>query len=251
MNPTARLAVALSVSGFVLAATSAGPYAFAFSAMFAYAPMLVAARSMPLWLALPTALVPAACGRALAFHGAFADDPTPALAVAALVPALLVDRFATTWAPRGAVLAWPCALVVTERVVASSTAATLVPLPALDAVLYPASDLGVAAGTFVAAVLCNGFAYVAGTLNRRFPDPYTQEEREAGVKLGAIGALVLAIALFAVAFARGHFASPPSPSTSAGDVVVVLCALGVVASLAAAVMRRSARAKSAPAPSAV
>ena len=250
MNATARLAVALSLSGFALAATSSGPYAFALCALFAAAPMLVATRCLPLWLALPVALVPVACGRALAFHGAFGNDPTPALATAALVPALLLDRFATTWAPRTALLSWPCALVVTERVLSSATsssaAATLVPAPALDAIQYVAGDVGIAGGTLVAAVLANGFALLGGNFNRKIFDPHTQEERESGVKLGAISALVLGIALFAAAAVRAHVAAPPAPPTSPGDGVVVACVVGVVGVFAAAFVRRTKR-KAAPA----
>ncbi len=248
MTSTVRLALALTTSGFVLAATAGGSWPLSWSAVLWAVPALVAMRSLPLPLGLAVTVVAGAAGRAVAFWGASGSDAATLglVAAAALVPALLVDRFVLTWLPRAGHLAWPCGVVLVERACADTrVAALLAPPPHLEAVAFVGADLGVAGATVAVALMAQAFASLAGVLNRKTHDPYGQKERERGVRWSSIAGFAFGAVLLIAGAVRARVSGAPAATTSAGDVVVVACAAGLVA-LGAVAARTWWRGRSVP-----
>lgn len=196
MSTHLRLALALTLSGLVLGATAGGAWAFWGSALLWSAPLLIAIRCLPLALALPTVFVVAAASRLVAFRDV--DMVVPLEAAAALLPALLVDKLATTKLPRAGWVAFPLALVVTDLAVRGTALAPLVvPAPSMRAADVLDRGLGPWAVTLVVGVV--GGAFGAQGMVHNWPnDPAPQKEREQGVFLAVVTALVVGAALVVV-----------------------------------------------------
>ena len=244
-----RLVLALTTSGVLLEAAAAGPWSIWFASLFWAVPLLAAMRSFPLALGVPVALLIGTVGRVLAWHAVLGDDVVLAsfLAACAAAAAALVDRFVTTWLPRAGIFAWPCALTAIARALAAcpgetcnDAARTLAPVPDVYAFTFVRGDAGVAGAVFATALVAQGLAVIAATHNRQVPDPYTQEDREKGTRLGSILGFWVAAALFAVGGVRLALGGAPYLDWSAGDAVAIASALGVVVLLAAAVKRMRA-----------
>lgn len=225
MLTPARLAAALTTSGLILQATAAGPWAFAPATLLWAVPPLIAIRSLPLFAAAPIVLFTSSLGRFAACH----DPTTAALAALALLPVLLLDRFATTWLPRVGVLMFPAALPLLNRVVDdTSLDGVFAPLPDLAVLRFVASDLGTAGAVVVAAGFAGVLAAMGSILNRHIPDPFGPEARDMGARWASVVALILGILLLLTTAARLYLQGEPTPPYAAGDVVAALCGLVVV-----------------------
>ena len=203
-----RLVAALTVMGTLLLATSAGRFAFWPSALLWAVPPLVAARCLPLPLALAVIVAGGTAGRALAYiEGLTGSDHVmvPLVATLLLVPALLVDKALVTRFPRKGIWAWPFLVGATSLVVThlartsgpllASAAEALAPVADLEALqLIPAvhAVLPVVVTGFVA----QGFAGPASVLNWHVPDPHPAAVRERGVRVGALVGFAWLLAIF-------------------------------------------------------
>lgn len=200
-----RLALALTVSGVVLNATSAGPWAFWLCALLAVVPALVAMRCLPAWLGVVVAVVPGVVGRAIAFRF---EVPAQGLglamliATAALVPALVVDRFVWLRFPRATLLGWPALVVITSVVVEHTAgpeiASYVAPLPDITALTVLPSVLPQWAPLFVAMLVAQGIAAAATQFNMPI-DPLPRAIRERGVRWCLLFGFAFAFAMGVVA----------------------------------------------------
>src|SRR5262249_38317118 len=150
-------------SSLLLAATAFGSWPFWLSALLWPAPLIIAARCLPLPLGLPVVFVMSALGRAIAFHaGMLHDDPVPAIcAGAALCGVAVVDGLVAALLPRASWFPFPCALAVLARALdGTQVGQVLAPLPSLHLAAFMANAAGSSAATFFLALLATSFASV-------------------------------------------------------------------------------------------
>ena len=195
-----RLFAALTVMGVVVMATSAGPYAFWLSALLWAVPAMVAVRCLPVPLALVVVVVTGIGGRALAYGTALPGLDllvVPAIATAALLPALVVDKLLVTRFPAGGIWAWPVLVAATYVVLMGTPAGELVaPVPDLGGV-HLVSTLHPAWAVAITGVVAQGFASMASVLNWHVRDPHPQVVRERGVRFATLACYAL-LAAFAI-----------------------------------------------------
>ncbi|OGQ14107.1 MAG: hypothetical protein A2138_21450 [Deltaproteobacteria bacterium RBG_16_71_12] len=202
MAARTRLVLALATSGLALGALAGArldhPW---WAAALAPAPLLVAVRCLPLSLGLALALLLGVTARALGAVGvegaSLADG---ALGGLVLVPALLSDRSCVTRWPHLGGLAFPLAVVAVD----AGLRALDVPVAALpvgDAGPLGswARQLGWAVPPVACAAVAQAVAGLSSVGNWHRADPLPQEVREAGVRLWAVAATLLMVALSAVA----------------------------------------------------
>lgn len=202
-----RLVAALTVMGTLLLATSAGRFAFWPCALLWAAPPIIAARCLPLPLALTVVVVSGTAGRALAWlEGLTGSDHVvvPLVATLLLVPALLVDKVLVTRFPRKGIWAWPALVGITFFVVTklaatsgpllASAAEALAPLPDLDGTQL-LSALHPVWAVVVTGFVANGFAGAGTVLNWHVDDPHPLDVRERGVRVGALVGFAWLLAL--------------------------------------------------------
>jgi hypothetical protein len=227
----------------VLGATASGPWAFLASAILAPAPLLLAVRCLPLKLGVPLAFGVGVVARLIAGRGDLAGGGVEsALVVSALylVP-FLIDRFCATWLLRAGFLAFPCAALVLASIAPqlfSADIATQLLHPAQhDTLRVWANDLSRPAVELALWILASSTSGLASVHNWVVKDPYTQEQRENGLKVAGSTALALFLALFAVGgwrLSRGADVTVNARSSEslvmvAGAAVVILLAMAWVA----------------------
>lgn len=194
-----RLALALSMSGFLLAATAGGRWGIWPSSLLWAAPLLVAMRCLPVFLAVPIVVVVSSAGRAVAFGGSLpgsAGFVLPLLASLVLLPALFFDKVLDARFPRASLVVWPLAIAVTVRVVAGTALGGLVAPPCeLAALAALREGLGGWADAFFVGLVAQAFGALGTVLNRR-SDRFSVDEREGGVRWAALTALVVSVMVF-------------------------------------------------------
>lgn len=194
-----RLALALTVSSLLLAATASGSWSFWLSSLLWPAPLLVAMRCLPWPVAVPLVVLVSAVGRAIAFGPSLAGTDglvLPLVASVALLPALVVDKLLDARFPRASLLAWPLAIMITEWLVAGTLIGGLVAPPTSIAAIHALrAGPGPWADTFVVALFAQAFGAL-GTVLHRPNDRFPADERERGVRWAALTALVVSVIVF-------------------------------------------------------
>jgi hypothetical protein len=244
-----RLALALSTSGLVLGCTAAGEISWFVSALFAPAPLLLAVRCLPKRVGLPLAFCIGAIALFVTARGRLegAELVTSVLACAALwLLPFWADRLCATWLRRVGFLAFPLAAEVLARLgaeVLPESIAGLLAHPARHSILDVwAHDLSRTVVDVALWTLASATSGLAGVHNWHVPDPYTQEQREDGLKLAGSSVLVLFLVVFVLGWLRMRDGAPTSEAAWHSDLVVGACGAGLVVLLAMAFVVRRDRA---------
>ena len=244
-----RLALALTTSGLILGCTAAGPWAFAPSAVFAPAPLLLAVRCLPKRIGLPLAFLVGAIALFVTSRGRLAGPElvTSVLGCAALwLLPFWADRLCSTWLRRVGFLAFPAAAVVLARLgaeVLPETLAAQLAHPARHAILDVwAHDVSRTVVDFVLWMLAAATSGLAGVHNWHVPDPYTQEQREDGLKVAGTSVLLTFLVVVVLGWLRLRDGAPTTEAAWHSDIVVGVCGAGLVVLLALAFVVRRDRA---------
>lgn len=197
-----RLVAAVSTSGLVLGALAGARLEHPWwAAALAPVPLLVAARCLPLPLALPLVMVVGLAARLVgALSVAESTLATSAIGAAALALALLADRAGSTRWPRLGALAFPLSVVALDAGLgALEQPARALPVASAGLAATLHAGLGVAAPPLACAALAVALAGLACIGNWHRQDPLPRELREASARQVAVGAVLTVGALFAAA----------------------------------------------------
>jgi len=252
--PTTNLAPMI-VFGLVFQGLAAGPYTFAAAAWMCLLPLLVLVRALPLVPAIAASFVIPLVGRGASLAlvpveagGGFENAVGIAAATSVM---LLCHRVVMRELPLVGALAAPCAVVVVEYAFGawSLPGAMLLPLSSTQAgdVLFMRfvdvlTPLGISFGVAWGQSTMAGFgeAWIA-------PDPYSQAERERGLRVGANLCFWILIVLF---HGGGLLRDAPTATPTHHVVVFGVCCAALVAMLASAVVTHVRRPAPTPVPAA-